>query len=384
MKHIVIVAGEASGDQLAAHLVEAVRSVDPSVKFYGVCGPKMRAAGVEQWFDAATLAVRGYAEVLSALPRIFRLKRELIERVKSLQPALYIGVDAPDFNLRVEKQVKSLGFKTMHYVCPSFWAWRPERAKKFHQSLDHMLCVFPFEPTLLAAHQVPASFVGHPLAQGALVKTPKADLRSSLTKFKDTGDAVEYVAVLPGSRVSELNFHSELFVNAIEIIARERPNARFLVPLVNRETRAIFEAALWRHGEAIASRVDIMFGHADFALRAADVGLIASGTASLEAAMHGCPHIVTYRISALTHAIVRRKLTLPYVSLPNILAKEAFVPELLQHDATPQKLAQAVIDLFNDRARREQMISRFDALRESLEAPLGTPAANAVLSMIAR
>ncbi len=384
MKNIVIVAGEASGDQLAAHLVEEVRSVDSSVKFYGVCGPKMRAAGVEPWFDSTTLAVRGYSEVFSALPRIFRLKRELIERVKSLGPALYIGVDAPDFNLRVEKQVKALGVKTMHYVCPSFWAWRPERAKNFHQSLDHMLCVFPFEPELLAKHHVPATFVGHPLARGALVKTPKADLRSSLTKFKDESGPVEYVAMLPGSRASELHFHSELFVNAIEIVARARPNARFLVPVVNRETRAIFEAALWKHGGAIAARVDIMFGHADFALRAADVGLIASGTASLEAAMHGCPHVVTYRISAFTYAIVKRKLNVPYVSLPNILGKEMLVPEFLQHDATPQKLAQAVIELFDDRARREHMVSRFDTLRASLEAPQGTPAANAVLSMIAR
>jgi lipid-A-disaccharide synthase len=381
-KDIVIAAGEASGDQLAAHLVQQVRSVDPGVKFYGVCGPKMRATGVEQWFDSTTLSVRGYAEVFSALPRILRLKRELIARIQSLRAPLYIGVDAPDFNLRVEKQVKALGVKTIHYVCPSFWAWRAERARKFPDAVDRMLCVFPFEPELLAKHKVAATFVGHALASSPLATASKEDLRSSLTRFKDQNEKAEFVAVLPGSRVSELEFHSELFVNAIEIIARERPRARFLVPLVNRETRAIFEAALWRHGEAIVSRVELMFGHADFALRAADVGLIASGTASLEAAMHGCPHVVTYRISAITHAIVKRKLTLPYVSLPNILAGEQFVPELLQHDATPQNLAKAVIDLFEQPERREQMIARFDEMRAQLEAPPGTPLADAVLGML--
>ncbi len=386
MRDVVIVAGEASGDQLAAHLVEAVRKTDSSVRFFGVCGPKMRAAGVEQWFDSATLAVRGYAEVFSALPRIFRLKRDLIARVKSLRPALYIGVDAPDFNLRVERQIKAHGVKTMHYVCPSFWAWRAERARRFHESLDHMLCVFPFEPALLAPYGVEASFVGHPLAQSPLVGTPRADLRASLSKFKDDEQTDEFIAVLPGSRVSELKFHSELFINTIEIVARARPRARFLVPLVDRETRAIFESALWRHGEAIASRVDLMFGHADFALRAADVGLIASGTASLEAAMHGCAHVVTYRVSALTHLIVKRKLTLPYVSLPNILAREQFVPELLQHDATPQKLAQALIDLLEDASSRNAMVARFDALRESLLPPPGepTPDVAAVQAMLER
>ncbi len=379
MVDVVIVAGEASGDQLAAHLVEEVRRVDPSVHFHGVCGPKMRAAGVMQWFDSQTLAVRGYAEVLTALPRIFKLKRELIAKVNALRPALYIGVDAPDFNLRVERQLKASGINTMHYVCPSFWAWRAERAKRFHESMNHMLCVFPFEPELLAKHNVPATFVGHPLANVAAVASDKAHLHESLARFKDDDSAKEFIAVLPGSRVSELNFHAELFVNTIETVARERPHARFLVPLVNRETREIFEATLWRHGEAIASKVDLLFGHADFALRAADVGLIASGTASLEAAMHGCPHVVTYRISALTYAMVKRKLTLPYVSLPNILAKEMLVPEFLQKDATPQKLSQALIDLLASNERRTALSDRFKEMRETLLAPSARPLADAVL-----
>ncbi len=380
MRRIVIVAGEASGDQLAAHLVREVREADPNVDFVGVCGPKMREAGVAQWFDIATLSVRGYAEVIAALPRIFRLRRGLLTKIDAFNPDLYIGVDAPDFNLRIEKAVKSRGIRTMHYVCPSFWAWRAERAKKFHQSLDHMLCVFPFEPDLLAAHGVKATFVGHPMARAIHSESNQAALRKSYTRFKQDEVIHELVAVLPGSRVSELNFHAELFVNTIEMIARDRPNARFLVPLVNRETRAIFEAALWSHGAAIAEKVDLLFGHADFALRVADVGLIASGTASLEAAMCGCPHVVTYRISAITHAYVRRKLTLPYVSLPNILAREKFIPELLQKDATPQKLSAALVELLDSAEVRRSMTARFNAIRESLQANTARPLADVILS----
>lgn len=382
-RRVVIVAGETSGDQLAAHLVEDVRALDPSVEFYGVCGPKMRAAGVNQWFDHETLAVRGYAEVLSSLPRILKLKRELLAKVTELNPALYIGVDAPDFNLRIEREVKSRGVRTMHYVCPSFWAWRPKRAARFHEAIDRMLCVFPFEPALLEPHRVSARFVGHPLARAIpAADVSKFELRKSISRFKDDAVVGELIAVLPGSRVSELNYHAELFVNTIEIVARERPNARFLVPLVNRETRAIFETALWSHSPALVERVDLLFGHADFALRAADVGLIASGTASLEAAMHGCPHVVTYRISALTHAIVKRKLLLPYVSLPNILEKEFLVPELLQKEATADALAKALLDLLMSNDTRQRMTERFAAIRQSLQPPEPHASGRAVLEML--
>lgn len=382
MVEVVIVAGETSGDILAAHLVDELRVTRPDLTFSGVCGPKMRAAGVEPWFDSEALAVRGYVEVLGALPRIFRLKRELLQRIAERKPALYIGVDAPDFNLRVEREVKAMGIPVAHYVCPSFWAWRPERAKRFGESVDRMLCVFPFEPELLAQHGVPASFVGHPMAQKATPDADKVKLRKSLARFRDDEQTSEYIAILPGSRVSELNFHAELFVDTIELVAREFPLARFLVPLVDRKTRSIFEAALWREGRTVANRVDILFGHADFALRAADVGLIASGTASLEAAIHGCPHVVTYRINAMTYAIVKRKLTLPYVALPNILEKEKFVPELLQRDATASKLAEALVNLLRDRTTRESMAARFARISQSLRAPSHTPFTDALSPML--
>jgi lipid-A-disaccharide synthase len=365
---IVIVAGETSGDQLAADLVQQLRAADPSLRFHGIAGPMMRAAGVNAWFDSQSLAVRGYGEVLTALPRILSIKKQLIAKILALKPALYIGVDAPDFNLRIERAVKAQGIRTLHYVCPSFWAWRPERAAKFNQSVDHMLCLFPFEPELLANHNVPATFVGHPLATAELVTADREKLRSTIEDFS-AGSTDPIMAVLPGSRVSELNFHSELFVNSMNALGTEFPNLRFLVPLVTHETREIFERKLWQFTPNLAPRVTLLFGHADFALRAADVALVASGTATLEAAMLDCPQVVSYRISAMTHFIVKRKLTLPYVSLPNILMKERFVTELLQKDATVPAITKALGDLIRDPVLRENMQAKYAQIRQSLIPP---------------
>jgi lipid-A-disaccharide synthase len=383
---IVIVAGETSGDQLAAHLVNQLRAANPSLRFHGIAGPKMRAAGVVEWFDAQALAVRGYGEVLTALPRILRIKRALIEKVNALRPALYIGVDAPDFNLRIERALKAdaahTGIRTMHYVCPSFWAWRPERAATFAQSVDHMLCVFPFEPALLAPHQVPATFVGHPLATAPLVNVDRETLRSKLEHYAE-GATDPIVAILPGSRISELHYHAVLFVQAMKLLVDEFPAMRFVVPLVTRETREIFERALWQHAEALAPRVQLLFGHADFALRVADAAIVASGTATLEAAMLDCPQVVSYRISAFTHAIVKRKIRLPYVSLPNILARDWVVPELLQKNATAPALAAAVAELIYHPDKRKAMTAHYARIRSDLSLPEGaTPAVDAVLHLL--
>ncbi len=380
---IVIVAGETSGDQLAADLVTQLRGADPTLRFHGIAGPKMRAAGVNAWFDSQSLAVRGYAEVLTALPRILSIKKQLIAKTLALKPALYIGVDAPDFNLRIERALKARGLRTMHYVCPSFWAWRPERAATFNQSVDHMLCLFPFEPELLARHNVPATFVGHPLASAELVNADREKLRSTIEHFS-SGSNDPIMAVLPGSRVSELNFHSELFVNTMNSLGTEFPNLRFQVPLVTRETRDIFERTLWQFTPNLAPRVTLLFGHADFALRVADVALVASGTATLEAAMLDCPQVVSYRISALTHFIVKRKLTLPYVSLPNILLKERFIPELLQHDATVPALVKSLGDLLREPNLREAMQEKYARIRTSLIPPGASVGAEAVLRVLSR
>ncbi len=380
MTDIVIVAGETSGDQLAADLVERVRAADSTIRFHGIAGPRMRAAGVAPWIDSETLAVRGYAEVISALPRILRAKRTLIEKTSALKPALYIGVDAPDFNLRVEKQLKAQGLRTLHFVCPSFWAWRPERAARFKDSADHVLCLFPFEPALLAEHGVAATFVGHPLASAPLRHAERSRLRRKLGHAGDS-PAAPLIAVLPGSRLSEIELHSELFIAVMQAIAKRYPGAHLVVPLVTRETRARFEAVLWRDAELIAPRVQLLFGHADFALRAADVALVASGTATLEAAMLGCPQVVSYRVSAITAMIVLRKLKSRFVSLPNILVDDWCVPELLQKAATVEALESALCTLIEQPRLRTKMQAAYVLIGNALQSPR-TPAHDPLVASV--
>ena len=368
MVDIVIVAGETSGDQLAANLVQRVRAIRPDIDFHGIAGPKMRAAGVSTWIDSETLAVRGYAEVISALPRILSAKKELIARTLQLKPALFIGVDAPDFNLRIERALKASGVRTMHYVCPSFWAWRPERAARFKESADHVLCLFPFEPKLLAEHSVAATFVGHPLASAPLRTADRARLRR---KLEHGGDAplAPLIAVLPGSRVSEIELHSDLFIDVMARLAERFPKCHFVIPLVTRATRDEFEVALWRRAESLVPRVRLLFGHADFALRSADVALVASGTATLEAAMLGCPQVVSYRVTGLTAMIVKRKLNSRFVSLPNIIADDWCVPELLQGAATVAALTSALGSLIEQSRLRAQMQAAYVTMGEALRAP---------------
>lgn len=384
MSDVVIVAGETSGDQLAADLVERVRRVDPSVQFHGIAGPRMRAAGVSTWIDSETLAVRGYAEVLAALPRILRAKRALLQHTLDKRPALYIGVDAPDFNLRVERELKAHGIRTLHFVCPSFWAWRPERAARFRDSADHVLCLFPFEPALLAQHQVPATFVGHPLATAPLRHADRERLRRKL-EHHDAPAGAPLIAVLPGSRVDEIDRHAELFVAVMKRLSNRFVGARFVVPLVTRETRERFENVLWRDAEALVPQVQLLFGHADFALRAADVALVASGTATLEAAMLGVPQVVSYRVSALTAMIVRRKLKSPYVSLPNILANDWCVPELLQEAATEDALDSALSCLIAQPRLAGTMRDAYARMGDALRPPVSPdsdPLADAVLAEV--
>ena len=368
MVDIVIVAGETSGDQLAANLVQRVRAIRPDINFHGIAGPRMRAAGVSTWIDSETLAVRGYAEVISALPRILRAKKELIAKTLALKPALFIGVDAPDFNLRVERELKGQNVRTMHYVCPSFWAWRPERAARFTGSADHVLCLFPFEPKLLAEHSVAATFVGHPLASAQLRTADRARLRRKL-EHGGQAPVAPLIAVLPGSRVSEIELHSDLFIDVMARLAERFPKCHFVIPLVTRATRDEFEVALWRRAESLVPRVRLLFGHADFALRSADVALVASGTATLEAAMLGCPQVVSYRVTGLTATIVKRKLNSKFVSLPNIIANDWCVPELLQCAASVEALTSALGSLIEQSRLRALMQAAYVTMGEALRAP---------------
>ena len=358
---IGIVAGEASGDLLGSLLIKALKAEHPHLQFVGIAGPKMQSAGATSWYPMEKLAVRGYLEVLKSFREILAIRRGLRDRMLKERPALFIGIDAPDFNLGLERTLKRAGVPTVHYVSPSIWAWRGERIDKIRESVDHMLTVFPFEPAIYAKAGIPATFVGHPSAD-EIPQTPQRDNARLQLRIKP-GELI--VSLLPGSRQSELDYHAELFIEAAKLMHRDFPDARFLVPLTTRETREMFEQARWKLG-AQDLPMQILFGHANFALAAADVALVASGTATLEAAMLRCPHVIAYRLSATTYKLMKKKAYLPYVGLPNILAGEWLVPELLQDDATPENLARALGNWLKHRDAANALRTRFGEIHAAL------------------
>ncbi|MBL8511651.1 MAG: lipid-A-disaccharide synthase [Betaproteobacteria bacterium] len=358
---IGIVAGEVSGDLLGSQLINALKQEYPQLEFVGIAGPKMQAAGATTWYPMEKLAVRGYIEVLKHFREILAIRRGLRERLLRERPVAFIGIDAPDFNLGLEKALKQAGIPTIHYVSPSLWAWRGERIHKIKAAVDHMLTIFPFEPAIYQKVGVTASYVGHPLADSIPMTSQRESARVQL-RLRES-DLI--IALLPGSRQSELEYHADLYVETAREILKTHPEARFLVPLATRETRDHFNATLWRYN-AQDLPIQVLFGHANLALAAADVGLVASGTATLEAALLRCPHVITYRISPITYWMVKDKGYLPYVGLPNILAGDWLVPELLQHDATPQNLARALTNWVRHRDSAEALRARFDDIHQTL------------------
>ena len=368
-----IVAGEVSGDALGATLIEAARERLPHVRFAGIAGPKMAAAGCDVWVPSEKLAVRGLVEVVRHLPGLVAVRRGLTARLLAERVPLFIGIDAPDFNLGLERKLKRRGVRTIHFVSPSVWAWRRDRLGTIGRAVDRMLALFPFEPPFYREAGIPVTYVGHPMAAHAASDWSRRTMRERLR----IGLATPVFALLPGSRMGELEMHASLVIGAAKRIALARPDARFLVPLVSRATREAFEVAMWREG-ADALPFTLMYGHASDALRAADVGLVASGTATLEAALARCPHVVFYRMSAITARIVRPKLLLPFVGLPNVLAGRFVVPELMQEDATPENLAQVALNLFDDTVARHAIERVFAGLARDLAADTGALAAEAV------
>ncbi len=370
---IGIVAGEASGDALAATLIRAVRDRMPRVRFAGIAGPKMQAAGCEAWHPLEALSVRGFVEVVSRLPELVAIRRALAQRLLAERVPVFVGVDAPDFNLGLEKRLKRAGVRTVHFVSPSVWAWRRERVARIGRAVDRMLALFPFEPPIYEEAGVPVTFVGHPLAQQAATPGARREAREQLK----LGAAQPVFALLPGSRVSELDMHASLVLETAAAIHAARPDAHFVVPLATRPTRERFEAARDRFG-LDRLPLTLLYGHATDALRAADVGLVASGTATLEAALAGCPHVIFYRVTALTAYLVGRRLLLPWVGLPNVIANRFVVPELLQGDATAENLAQAAQNLYDDTVTRRRLETLFAGFAEALRADTGALAAEAV------
>lgn len=373
-----IVAGEASGDLLGSQLIGALRELMPQLHFAGIGGPRMVAAGMEVWFPLEKLAVRGYIEVLKHFFEIVGIRRSLRRRFIANPPDVFIGIDAPDFNFDLELSLKARGIPTVHYVSPAIWMWRGERIHKIKRAVDKMLTVFPFEASLYEQAGVEVDFVGHPLAD-MLERVPDRVAAREQLKLPA---AAPVVALLPGSRQSELESMAGLFIQTAQRINARLPDALFLAPLVTRETREIFEAALYDN-HASELPLTILFGHAHEALAASNVALVASGTATLEAALLRCPMVITYKMPAASYWILRcKRRYLAYYGLPNILAGDFIVPEILQHDATPDNLSQALLNLLGDEPVRVRLERKFTAIGASLLRDAARKAAQAVLPLL--
>ncbi|HET6554519.1 MAG TPA: lipid-A-disaccharide synthase [Dyella sp.] len=388
---IALIAGEDSGDQLGADLIVALRRRYPDARFVGIGGTRMQAQGFESWYDIKELSLFGFAEVVSHLPRLLRLRKELVARLVKAKPAVVVGIDAPDFNLGVEQRLRDAGVRTAHYVSPSVWAWREKRAEKIGRSADRVLCLFPMEPAIYARHGVDARFVGHPLADRFAMVSDRAGARD----FLQLAQNVPVLAVLPGSRPSEIKQLGRGFVDAAKRVAASMPGLRVIIPAANERVHATLKLML---GDNAGDDAPLLLdGHAHEAMLAADVVLLASGTAALEAMLAKRPMVVGYRVSPVSYRIARalNMLKTDVYSLPNILARAGgmgddvvLVPELMQDDFTPEKLAAATLALFQDSERRGAIVSVFEqlhhALRGDLEGHAGDLAAEAVAELMER
>ncbi|MES2012667.1 MAG: lipid-A-disaccharide synthase [Pseudomonadota bacterium] len=376
MVRIGIVAGEASGDLLGSHLIQALKQKRSDLEFVGIAGPKMMGEGAHSLFPIERLSVRGYLEVIKHLFGLLRLRRQLLRHFLNDRLDLFIGIDAPDFNFWLEKKLKNKGIKTIHYVSPSIWAWRKGRINKIKRAVSHVLALFPFEPALYQEAGIPVTYVGHPLADMLPIEPDVAAAREGL-KIKSSALVI---AMLPGSRQSEVQQHADLFVKTAKLIYAENPNALFLVPLITRETRQIFELAIFHALEDLP--IQILFGHAHDAMEAADVIIVASGTATLEAALLKKPMVITYRMSNLSWQLLKRMRLQPYVGLPNILAGKFVVPELLQDDSTPEKLAETALKLVSNIDQLAEIKAEFTKIHYSLRQNTAEKAAAAILAYI--
>ena len=360
--NVAMVAGEASGDLLAGLLLGGLKTEWPNLYSFGIGGPQMIKKGFQTWWPSDKLAVRGYVEVLRHYREIVGIREQLKTRLLANPPDVFIGVDAPDFNLDLEAALKAQGIKTVHFVCPSIWAWRADRVEKIRRSADHVLCIFPFEVALLAKHGIAATYVGHPLASVIPMQPDRAAARATL----GLNDVDAVVAILPGSRQSEIQYLAKRFFQAAEQINQARPAIKFIVPAVP-ALRGMIERIAAQVG---AGFLQILDGQSHTALAACDVTLIASGTATLEAALFKRPMVIAYNMNWLSWRIMQRKQLQPWVGLPNILCEEFVVPELLQSAATPQALADATLAWLDTKAREPAKIQaleqRFSRLHTEL------------------
>jgi lipid-A-disaccharide synthase len=386
---IAILAGEDSGDQLGADLIVALRERYAQARFVGIGGARMQAQGFESWYDIHELSLFGFSEVIRHLPRLLKLRKALVARLLKAHPAVVIGIDAPDFNLGVEQRLKQAGLLTVHYVSPSVWAWREKRAEKIGRSASRVLCLFPMEPPIYAKHGIDARFVGHPLADRFALVSDRVGARD----FLQLPQQAPILAVLPGSRLSELARMGETFIDAAIRVAAALPGLRIVIPAANPQVHARLRTILAKGPRNEAAPL-LLDGHAHEAMLAADVVLLASGTATLEAMLAKRPMVVGYRVAPLSYRIARamKMLKTDVYALPNILARasglgdELLVPELMQDNCTAEKLAAATLALFRDSERRGRIVAAFEqlhqALRGGLQGHAGDRAAEAIAELM--
>jgi lipid-A-disaccharide synthase len=374
---IGLVVGEASGDQLGAGLIAALQKSHPDAIFEGVAGPQMQALGCTSLYPMETLSVMGLVEPLKRLPALLRMRRGLVEHFIAQPPDVFIGIDAPDFNLGIELRLKKAGIPTVHYVSPSVWAWRQGRIKKIARAVNHMLTLLPFEADFYQRHNVPVTFVGHHLADELPLEPDMRGARAQLNLPSHT----PIIALLPGSRQSEVALLGQLFLDAARLCLKENPALSFVLPAANPARRQQIDAMLAEAGDL---PVKVLDGQSHLAMEAADVVLLASGTTALEAMLLKKPMVVSYKTGWLTHAIISRMLKVPYVSLPNLLAGRELVPEVLQDDATAQRLAELLLARLGDSDLAIKLRSDFTQIHQQIKCNGNEKAAEAVLSVITK
>jgi lipid-A-disaccharide synthase len=377
VSQIAMVAGESSGDLLASILIPGLKSAWPSVSLVGIGGPAMAKGGMDSWWPMEKLSVRGYVEVIRHYKEIVGIRKALKHRLLQSPPDLFIGVDAPDFNLDLAQDLRAKGIPTVQYVCPSVWAWRFERIKKIRSSVDHVLCIFPFEKALLEKHGIDATFVGHPLANFIPSEPDKSTARMRLGLSSD--DLV--VAVLPGSRRDEIHQMAPRFLAAIEILQAKLPH---LIPVLPVAPGMLSLVNQYVNQFPKVTNLKLLEGQSHTVMVSADVAMVTSGTATLETALFKCPMVISYAMPWLTWYITQRKRLQPWVGLPNILCRDFVVPELLQQQATPQAIASSVTDWFAHPERMLELKKTFSKLHESLRADTASIATHAIEKILAR
>jgi len=378
MRRVYLVAGELSGDILGAGLMRALRARHPDVEFRGIGGPRMIREGIDSRFPLETLSVMGLVEVLKHLPGLLRVRRTLKADALAWRPDIMVGIDAPDFNLGLERQLREAGLTTAHYVSPSVWAWRQGRVKGIAKSVDAMLTFLPFEAAFYARHRVPVAFVGHPLADELPLHNDRVAMRTALGLPAEG----EVLALLPGSRANEIRFLGETFLAAAEMLCAARPDLHLLVPAATPARRAELETLLAGHA-GLAERLTLLDGQAREAMVASDAVLLASGTAALEAMLCHRPMLVAYRMAPATHWLARRLVKTEWISLPNLIARESLVPELIQEAASPEAIAARLGEMLDDAPGRAALEARFAEMHAGLQRDASRRAAEAIEALVA-